>query len=159
MKTQEILDREEKLIAQNRKARHDYIIVSTFEAGMVLEGTEVKSLRNGRCSLQEAYCGFKSHDDEDVYVFNMHINVYEHGNRQNHEPKRARKLLLHKREAIKLKSAVNEKGMTIVPLSIYFSGHLVKLEIALVKAKRKYDKRETTKKREVDREIRRKFRY
>lgn len=143
-----------RLITSNRKAKFEYEMVSTIECGIVLTGTEVKSLRNGRCSLQDSYAGFEGNE---LFVYNIHINEYEHGNRENHKPKRDRKLLANKYELNKLRNAVNEKGMTMVPLSIYFSGHLVKLELALVRAKRKYDKRETTKKRETDREIRRSF--
>lgn len=152
------MDRKERLIASNRRARFDYEIISTLEAGIQLQGTEVKSLRQGKASLQDAYAGFRSHDSEELYLFNMHINEYAQGNRENHKPKRERKLLVHHREAIKLRTAVNEKGLTIVPLKVYFSGHLVKVEIALVKAKKKFDKRESTKLREQDREIHRKYR-
>jgi SsrA-binding protein len=159
MVPEEVRERKERIITSNRKAYHEYEIVQTFEAGIVLQGTEVKSLRSGKCSLQDAYAGFKTHDAEEIFAFNIHINPYEQGNRENHEPKRARKLLLNKREIIKIKTAVQEKSMTIIPLSIYFSGHLVKLKIALCRSKRKYDKREDTKKREVDREIHRKFRF
>ncbi|MEJ5244578.1 MAG: SsrA-binding protein SmpB [Bacteroidota bacterium] len=154
MKTVEVLNREVKTIANNRKARHDFIVLQSIECGIVLYGTEVKSLRQGKCSLQEAYATFQG---EDLYLVNFHIAPYEHGNRENHEPKRPRKLLVHKREALKLKSAVAEKGVTLIPLSIYFSGHLVKVEIGLCRSKKKYDKRETTKKRETEREIQRKY--
>lgn len=145
-----------KTITTNRRARYDYEIVSRYEAGIMLQGTEVKSLRENKCSLQEAYVGFiRSRDG--LYIMNMNIPEYSLGNRENHEPNRYRKLLLHTRELNKLQDAVNEKGMTIVPLSIYFSGHLVKLEIALAKPKKKYDKRESTKKKEVERDLRRKY--
>ncbi|HPP38785.1 MAG TPA: SsrA-binding protein SmpB [Candidatus Kapabacteria bacterium] len=154
MKSAEILNREVKIIANNRKARHDFIVLQSIECGIVLSGTEVKSLRQSKCSLQEAYATFQG---EDLYLVNFHIAPYEHGNRENHEPKRPRKLLIHKREAFKLKSAVAEKGVTLIPLSIYFSGHLVKVEIGLCRSKKKYDKRETTKKRETEREIQRKY--
>ncbi|MCX8054696.1 MAG: SsrA-binding protein SmpB [Ignavibacteria bacterium] len=154
MKTVEVFNREVKTIANNRKARHDFIVLQSIECGIVLYGTEVKSLRQGKCSLQEAYATFQG---EDLYLVNFHIAPYEHGNRENHEPKRPRKLLVHKREALKLKSAVAEKGVTLIPLSIYFSGHLVKVEIGLCRSKKKYDKRETTKKRETEREIQRKY--
>lgn len=159
MKTLEVMKREQKLIASNRKARHEFEVISSLECGIVLQGTEVKALRTGKCSMQDAYAGFKTKDDEDVYLFNLHISPYEHGNRENHEPKRERKLLLNRREAIKLKTAVSEKGITLIPLSVYFSGHLVKVELGLCRAKKKYDKRETTKQREADIEIRRKFKY
>ncbi|MBS4000718.1 MAG: SsrA-binding protein SmpB [Desulfobulbaceae bacterium] len=149
-----VRERKQRLITSNRKARFEYEVVSTLECGIVLTGTEVKSLRTGRCSLQDSYAAIEVNE---LIIYNMHINEYEHGNRQNHIPKRDRKLLVHERELNKLRNAVNEKSMTLVPLSIYFSGHLVKVELALVRAKRKYDKRETTKKRETEREIRRSF--
>lgn len=157
MKNEQSRERRRKLITSNRRARHDYEILQIYEAGIALQGTEVKSLRVGKCSLQESYAGFKSTDDNEIYIFNLHINPYEHGNIANHEPKRPRKLLMSRREINKLKTAVQEKGLTIVPLQIYFSGHLVKIELALVRAKRKYDKREATKERESDREVRRKY--
>lgn len=150
-------DRAIKIISNNRRAYHDYEIVQRIEAGIVLRGTEVKSLRQGRCSLQDAYAGFLNSQDDELYIINLHINPYDRGNRENHEPKRTRKLLVKKREAIKLKTAVQEKGMTIIPLSIYFSGPYVKVELGFARAKRKYDKREATKQKETDREIRRKF--
>ncbi len=159
MRSSDTLEREEKLIASNRKARHDFEIIQKLEAGIVLQGTEVKALRDGKCSIQDAYAGFKSKDDYELYLFNFHINPYDHGNRENHEPKRLRKLLVNHREAIKLKNQVMEKGITLIPLAIYFSGHLVKVEIGLCRAKRKYDKREATKERESEIEIRRKMRY
>ncbi len=157
MKSTEAFNRIQKTIATNRKARFEFEIIQTLECGVILQGTEVKALRTGKCSLQDAYAGFKSKLDEELYLFNLHISPYEHGNRENHEPKRMRKLLLNKKEAIKLKTAVSEKGITLIPLSVYFSGHLVKIELGLCRAKKKYDKRETTKKRESEIEIRRKF--
>jgi len=159
MKTLEQQQRIEKLVATNRKAKFEFEILQTIECGIVLQGTEVKALRTGKCSLQDAYSGFSNKDSEELYIFNMHISPYDHGNRENHEPKRTRKLLVNKREAIKLKTAVSEKGITLIPLSVYFSGHLVKVKVALCRAKKKYDKRETTKSREAEIEIRRKFKY
>ncbi len=151
------MERKIKIIATNRRATYDYEILQTIEAGIVLQGTEVKSLRNGQCNLQDAYAGFKSKNDHELYLFNLHINPYHHGTYANHDPKRPRKLLVHLREAIKLKSMVQEKGLTIIPLTIYFSGHIVKVKIAVVKAKRKYDKRETSKKKEAEKEIKKRF--
>ena len=145
-----------RTITTNRRARYDYEIVSRYDAGIMLVGTEVKSLRENKCSLQEAYVGFIRSSD-DLFIMNLNIPEYSLGNRENHEPNRNRKLLLHKRELNKLRDSVNEKGMTVVPLSIYFSGHLVKLEIALAKPKKKFDKRESTKKKEVERDLRRKY--
>lgn len=158
MKSTNNQDRPEKLITSNRRARHDFEILQTLEAGIVLQGTEVKSLRQGKCSIQDAYAGFPNPNSHELFLLNFHISPYEHGNRENHEPKRPRKLLVNLREANKLKSAVQEKGLTIIPLKLYFSGPFVKVEIALVRAKRKYDKREETKKKETDKEIRKKFR-
>ena len=158
MKTKEMMDREERVITSNRRAEHDYIIVQTYEAGIVLTGTEVKSLRQGKCSIQEAYAGFPSAQSYELYLYNFHISPYKQGNIRNHEPKRPRKLLLHEHEINRLKTATAERGMTLVPLAVYFSGRFAKIQLGLVKAKRKYDKRETTKKRETEREIRKKFR-
>lgn len=153
-----MMERKVKIIAKNRKAFHDYIILQTLECGIVLHGTEVKSLRNGKCSLQDAYAGFPDARNNELFIINLHIAPYEHGNIYNHEPKRNRKLLVSQREAVKLRTAVSEKGLTLIPLSIYFSGRYVKVEIALVKAKKKYDKREDEKKKDAEKEIRKKFR-
>lgn len=158
MNTIELKDRKKKVIASNRKARHDFEILQTIEAGIVLQGTEVKSLRAGKCSFQDAYASFPDKNGYELYLYNFHISHYEQGNRNNHEAKRPRKLLLKQREALKLCSAVQEKGLTLIPLSIYFSGPFVKVELALVRAKKKYDKREDLKQREASREINRKFR-
>lgn len=157
MISSDFFDREEKLIANNKKAEHEFFIVQRFEAGIQLQGTEVKSLRSGKCSVQEAYCSFKSKNSYELFVYNLHVPEYSHGNIENHNPKRARKLLVQRREAIKIKQAVQEKGMTIVPLRVYFSGHLVKIEIGLVRAKKKYDKRETEKRKDAEREIKKTF--
>jgi SsrA-binding protein len=147
--------RKYKLITSNKKAFFNYEIINKIEAGIELTGTEVKSLRRGKCSLQDAYCFFPYKDNDDIYVVNIHIPEYEQGNIYNHEPKRRRKVLIHKREQIRWRTLVNEKAYTIVPTEIYFSGHLVKIEIALVKPKKNFDKRETIKKREQNRDINR----
>ncbi|MFC2131395.1 SsrA-binding protein SmpB [Bacteroidota bacterium] len=152
-------ERAVKLIAKNRKAFHDFFIVQSVETGIMLQGTEVKSLRNGKCSLQDAYAGFPDSRTDELFLMNMHISPYDQGNINNHEPKRKRKLLVNRREAVKLRIAVSEKGFTLIPLSIYFSGRFVKIELGLAKAKKKYDKREAAKKKDADREIRKKFRY
>ena len=144
-----------KIITSNKKAFFNYEIINKIEAGIQLTGTEVKSLRKGKCSLQDAYCFFPSKDNDDLYCVNIHINEYEQGNINNHEPKRRRKILIHKREQIRWRTLVNEKAYTIVPTEIYFSGHLVKIEIALVRPKKLFDKRDTVKKRDQEREIRR----
>jgi SsrA-binding protein len=141
-----------KLIAQNRKARHDYSIVDVYEAGIMLTGTEVKSLRLGRASLVD---GFASIDDGEVYLRNVHIPEYEQGSWTNHEPRRVRKLLLHKAEILRLIGKTKESGLTLVPLSIYFSAGKVKVELALARGKRSYDKRQDLAKRDADREVQR----
>jgi len=139
----------EKLIASNKKAHHDYFILQKFEAGLALTGTEVKSLRAGRANLKDSYVTFQQGE---AYLFGAHISPYTHGNLQNHEPERSRKLLLHRRELEKLHVEVTEKGLTIVPLRLYFKGSKVKAEIAVVRGKKQYDKRETERTKEADRE-------
>ena len=137
-------------IAQNRKARHEYIIESTLEAGLMLTGSEVKSLRQGRCSIGEAY----AHEQGgELYLRGMHISPYEAATRRNHEPLRPRKLLVHRRELAKLLGQVQRGGYTLVPLSIYFNARgIAKVELALARGKRKADKRETEKKRDWSRQ-------
>jgi SsrA-binding protein len=143
-------ERGQKVIVSNRKARHDYSILDTFEAGLVLVGTEVKSLRAGKASLQEA---FATVDDGEVWLRNVHIPEYTQGTWTNHMPKRNRKLLLHRREIEKLLSKTNESGLSIVPLSLYFKDGKVKVEIALAKGKKSYDKRQDIAKRDASREV------
>ncbi len=150
-------EREEKLVASNRKARHDFSIVFTLEVGIALQGTEVKSLRQGKCSLVDAYAAFKNKDDNQFILYNCHINEYTHGNIQNHKPKRDRILLVNHNEIKKLRNLTQEKGMTIVPLRIYFSGPFAKVELGVAKPKKKYDKREAIKEREQKRETQRKY--
>jgi len=142
-------DAGEKLIASNKKAFHDYFVLQKAEAGVALTGTEVKSLRDGKANIKDSYVIFK---DGEAFLFNAHISPYSHGNLQNHEPERNRKLLLHRREIEKLHEQVVEKGLTVVPLRLYFKGGKVKVEIAVVRGKKLYDNRETEKKRELDRE-------
>src|SRR6266852_5472129 len=139
----------EKLIASNKKAFHDYFILQKFEAGLALQGTEVKSLRDGKANLKDAYVIFKNGE---AFLFGAHISPYTHGNRENHDPLRTRKLLMHRREIEKLQAQTIEKGLTVVPLRLYFRGGRVKAEVAVVKGKKQYDKRETEKRREADRE-------
>ena len=141
-----------KIIAQNRKARHDYAIVDTFEAGVVLTGTEVKSLRLGRASLVD---GFATIDDGEIFLRNVHIPVYEQGSWTNHEPRRTRKLLLHRGEILRLIGKTKESGLTLVPLSLYFFNGKVKVELALAKGKKAYDKRQDLARRDADKEVRR----
>ena len=140
-----------KIIAQNRKARHDYAIVETFEAGLVLTGTEVKSLRLGRASLVD---GFATIDDGEVYLRNVHIPEYDQGSWTNHEPRRVRKLLLHRGEILRLVGKTKESGLTLVPLSLYFSNGKAKVEIGLARGKKSYDKRQDLARRDADREVR-----
>ena len=139
-----------KIVAQNKKARHDYAIVDTYEAGLVLTGTEVKSLRQGRASLVD---GFATIDDGEMYLRNVHIPEYEQGSWTNHEPRRVRKLLLHREEIGRLIGKTKESGLTIVPLALYFSGGRVKVELALARGKRSYDKRQDLARRDADREV------
>ena len=143
-----------KLIANNKKAYHDYFIEDKYEAGISLAGTEVKSLRMGRCSVKEAFIRIEKGE---VYVYNMHIAAYEKGNIFNKDPLRVRKLLLHKREIRKIEGQIAQKGYTVVPLSVYFSGSLVKDEIGLAKGKKLYDKRQDIAKKDQRREAERKF--
>ncbi|MDR1999603.1 MAG: SsrA-binding protein SmpB [Frankiaceae bacterium] len=142
------------MVAQNRKARHDYAILDTFEAGIVLVGTEVKSLRAGRASLVD---GFATIDDGEMYLRGVHIPEYTHGTWTNHEPRRTRKLLLHKGEILRLLGKTKESGLTLVPLALYFSGGKAKVEIALARGKKTYDKRQDLARRDADREVRRAF--
>ena len=141
-----------KIIAENRKARHDYHIDEEFEAGMVLKGTEVKSLRQGRAILKDAYARIKNGE---VFIHQMHISPYPFAYYDNHDPLRPRKLLLHKREIKRLYGKVNEKGLTLIPLKMYFKNGKAKISIALARGKRKYDKRESIRRREENREMER----
>ena len=138
------------VIAQNRKARHDYTVLDTYEAGLVLTGTEVKSLRLGRASLVD---GFATIDSGEVFLRNVHIPEYTHGSWTNHEPRRVRKLLLHRGEIERLVGKTKESGLTLVPLAIYFTAGKVKVELALAKGKRTYDKRQDLARRDADREV------
>ena len=144
----------ERLIANNKKAYHDYFIDETYEAGIALASTEVKSLRQGKCSIKEAYVSIEKGQ---VYINGMHINPYEKGNIFNKDPLRKRKLLLHKSEINKLIVKTKEKGTTIVPLKVYFSNSLVKLEIGLARGKKLYDKRQSLAKKDQKREAERDF--
>ena len=143
-------ERGQKVIVSNRKARHDYAILDTYEAGIMLQGTEVKSLRLGRASLADA---FATVDDGEIFLRNLHIPEYTQGSWTNHEPRRTRKLLLHKAEIERLIGKTREGGLTLVPLRMYFSDGKVKVELALAKGKKSYDKRQDLAKRDSDREI------
>ena len=141
-----------KFIAQNKKARHDYTIVDTYECGVVLMGTEVKSLREGRASLADA---FATIDDGEVFLHNVHIPEYAFGSWTNHTPRRVRKLLLHRAEIQRLIGRTKESGLTLVPLSLYFNEGKVKVELALARGKKTWDKRQDLAKRDADREVQR----
>ena len=145
-----------KLIANNKKAYYDYFIDEKYEAGLVLHGTEVKSLRQGKCSIKEAYIQIINGE---VFVINMNITPYEKGNIFNKDPLRPKKLMLHKYEINKLVGKLNEKGLTLVPLQVYFKGSLVKVEIGLARGKKLYDKRQDIAKRDMKRENEREFKH
>ena len=142
-----------KIISNNKKAYHDYFILDTYEAGIELKGTEIKSVRLGNVNLKDAFIRIK---DNEAFVENMHISPYSHGNRFNHEPRRNRKLLLHKKEILKISNKLKEGGLTVVPTKLYFNtGSKVKLEIGLARGKKLYDKRQDIKERDSKREIQR----
>ena len=141
-----------KIITTNRKAFHDYIIFEKYVAGIVLTGTEIKSIRNNLINLKDSFCSFI---DEELFLYKCHISPYEHGNRYNHEPERNRKLLLTRRELLKISQKVKKEGYTIVPLEMFFLQGLAKLEIALVKGKKLHDKREDLTKKDQKREMER----
>lgn len=143
---------EERIAISNRKARFEYEILDTFEAGIVLVGSEVKSLRQGKANLQDSYALVKNGE---VWLLNMHINPYEQANQFNHDPLRTRKLLLNKNEIAKLQIKTNEKGLTLIPLKLYFSKGIAKVELGIGKGKKLHDKRETVKERDVAREMQR----
>ncbi len=144
-----------KIICQNRKARHDYLIQETLEAGLVLTGPEVKSLRLGRANLQDGYAKPRG---EEMFLYGVHINPYPNAPAHEQQPTRTRKLLLHKREIHRWLGKIQEKGLTVVPLKLYFSNGRAKVELALVKGKKKFDKREALKEKEMQRETDRHFR-
>ena len=141
-----------KIIAENRKAFHDYFIDERFEAGIALSGTEVKSLRAGKVNLRDSYCQVK---DGEIYLIGVHISPYDHGNRFNLDPDRTRKLLMHKREIIRIYSKTKEDGLTLVPTKCYFKDSKVKFEIGLARGKKDYDKRDTEAAKQAKRDIER----
>ena len=147
-------DSQERVVATNRKALHDYFILERYEAGIVLKGTEVKSLRQGSANLQDGYALLRHGE---LWLVGMHINPFEKGNINNHDPLRDRKLLMHKKELLRITSKTSEKGLTLVPLRVYFKQNIVKIEIGLAQGKKAYDKREAIKKRDSERQIRRDY--
>lgn len=147
---------EEKSVAANRKALHNYYILETYEVGIALKGTEVKSLRLGNANFQDSYAAIKNGE---IWLIGMHISPFEKGNINNHDPKRNRKLLLHKQEIRRLYGRLSDQGLTLVPLRMYFKKNIAKVELGLARGKKLYDKREAIAKREVERELRRKMRH
>ena len=145
-----------KIITKNKKAYHDYFVLETFEAGISLLGTEVKSVKQGKINLKDSYAKVK---DGEIYLFNAHISHYKHGNIFNHEPTRTRKLLLHRNEIDRIIGKINEKGLTLVPLKVYLKKGLVKVELGLCKGKKTHDKREEIKRRDIERELRYESKY
>lgn len=145
-----------KIVTENKKAFHDYHIIESYEAGLVLRGSEVKSLRHGNCNLKDAYVSFVG---DELFLQKAHISVYQASSYNNHDPERLRKLLLNRSEIDKIYSSVSEKGMTCVPLKVYFSEGQVKVQIAIAKGKNKGDKRDSIKKRDVNRELQRALRH
>ena len=143
---------EKRIIAQNRKARHDYFVEETYEAGISLFGTEIKSLREGNVNLKDSYCQITNGE---LFAYGIHISPYEKGNVFNRDPMRDKKLLMHKKEILKLWNLVSRDSYTLIPLSLYFSGSLVKVELGLCKGKKLYDKRDTDAKKQAKREIER----
>ena len=140
----------------NRKARYDYEIEDTYEAGIVLTGTEIKSIREGKVNIKDSYAIIRN---DEIYLLNTHISIYEEGNRFNHEEDRTRKLLLHKKEILKLRDKLEVEGYTLVPLKIYFVKNKAKVLIGVAKGKKNYNKKETIKERDIKREMERNFKY
>ena len=140
----------------NRQARFNYQIFDTFEAGIVLTGTEIKSIRNGKANIKDSYATIKNGE---VFLLNMHISAYDEGNRFNHSETRTRKLLLHKKEILKLNDKIRLDGFTLVPLKLYFKKNIVKIELGLAKGKKDYDKRESIKERDIKRELEKKYKF
>lgn len=139
------------MVIENRKARFDYFIEETYEAGIVLKGTEIKSIREGKCNLKDSYALIKNNE---AFLLNVHISSYEKGNLFNHEETRTRKLLLHKKEILKLRSKLDIEGYTLVPLKLYFKNGVAKVLIGVAKGKKDYDKRESIKQKDIERELR-----
>ena len=140
----------------NRKARYDYELLDTFEAGIVLTGTEIKSIRNGKANLKDSYAIIKNNE---AYLLNMHISEYKQGNQFNHDETRTRKLLLHKNEIKKINDKISIKGLTLVPVKLYFLKGKAKIQLAIARGKHTYDKKETIKQRDIDREVKKQLKY
>ena len=144
----------DRVVARNRRARHEYHVLQTWEAGLVLQGTEVKSLRDGKANLADAYARM---DGGELWLYNMHVSPYEAGNRFNHDPLRRRKLLMHRSELRRMVGEVEQKGLTLVPLDVHFTGGIAKVDLALVRGKKLHDKRDTLRERAVERDMERGF--
>src|SRR3954447_545441 len=144
----------DRVVTKNRRARHEYHVLQTWEAGLVLQGTEVKSLREGKATLADAYARL---DGGELWLYNMHVSPYEAGNRFNHDPLRRRKLLMHRSELRRLVGEVEQKGLTLVPLDVHFTGGVAKVDLALVRGKKLHDKRDTLRERAVERDMERGF--
>ena len=144
----------DRIVAQNRKARHEYHVLQTWEAGLVLQGTEVKSLRAGKANLADAFATLSGGE---LWLYSLHVSPYEQGNRFNHDPLRPRKLLMHRSELRRLVGQVEQKGLTLVPLDVHFTGGIAKVNLALVRGKKLHDKRETLRERAVERDMERGF--
>lgn len=144
------MENDKKIIASNPKARHDYFIDKTIECGIELVGTEVKSIRNGKVNMKDSYCGIKNGE---LFVYNLHISPYEKGNIFNNDPMRTRKLLVHKQEILKLVGLIKQKGVTLVPLSLYWDKNHVKLDLAVARGKKLYDKRQDIAKKDAERRL------
>lgn len=147
-------DSKERVLVTNRKALHDYFVIDRYEAGIVLKGTEVKSLRQGSANLQDGYAILRNGE---LWLIGMHISPFEKGNINNHDPLRDRKLLMHKRELLRLMGKTADKGVTLIPLRIYFKKNIIKVEIGLARGKKDYDKREAIAKRDAERQLRRDY--
>jgi len=140
----------------NRQASHNYFIYETYEAGIVLTGTEIKSIRNGKCNIKDSYCIIKNHE---VFLLNAHIQTYKEGNIFNHEETRTRKLMLHKKEILKINDKVEMEGYTLIPLKIYFKNRFAKVLIGVCKGKKTYDKKQTLKEKDIERELSKSTKY
>lgn len=140
----------------NRKARYDYEVEETYEAGIALKGTEIKSIRNGKAQLKDSYAIVKN---EEIFLLNMHVSLYEKGNIFNHEETRTRKLLLHKKEILKIRDRINQDGYTLIPIKVYFKQNKAKILLGIARGKKNYDKRETIKKRDIERELKKEIKY
>ena len=145
-----------KILSNNKKAYHDYFILKEYEAGIELFGSEVKSIKEGRCNLKDGYCKIKNRE---VFLYNIHVSPYTNASIFNHDPERPRKLLMHKYEILKIHNKIKEEGLTLIPLKLYLKNGLIKVEIGLAKGKKNYDKRETLAKKDFERKVKKNLKY